>query len=176
MLICARDSIWNTPTVSATCIIAYVGTSPPGTVAISSFSPRCRSTRSKALRMQVSMPSARQSTLSRPSVSRSSLSHWMMLRSTMAAFSTGTSADSGASEITKPPTCCDRCRGRPSIIPASPSTLRTSGLPGSKPDSRRRCSIGVSPLPQPKHSASSPIWSWGRPKALATSRTALLPR
>ena len=46
--------------------------------------------RSRHLRTQVSMPSARQSTLSRPSASRSSLSHWMMVRSGMAAFSTGT--------------------------------------------------------------------------------------
>ena len=59
---------------------------------------RCRSrsrdaarTRSNALRMQVSMPSARQSTLSSFIVSRSSLSHWMMVRSSIAAFSTGTS-------------------------------------------------------------------------------------
>ncbi|MNI78606.1 hypothetical protein D3C73_1349940 [compost metagenome] len=60
------------------------------------------------LRMAVSMPSARQSTFIRPVASRSSLSHWMTVRSAIAAFSTGTSVDSGCSEITKPPGCCDR--------------------------------------------------------------------
>ena len=109
-------------------------------------------------------------------VSRSSLSHWMMVRSAMAAFSTGTTVESGASAITKPPTCWDRCRGMSSSIAASARILLMSGLSGSNPASDRRWRIGASPLPQPKHSASRPIWSGGRPKALATSRTALLPR
>ena len=99
-----------------------------------------------------------------------------MVRPAMAAFSTGTSADSGASEITKPPTCWDRWRGCPCSIRARPSTRAISGLAGSKPASARRCAIGVSPLPQPKQPASRLVWSGGRPKALATSRTALLPR
>jgi hypothetical protein len=36
-------------------------------------------------------------------LSRSSLSHWMMVRSAIAAFSTGTRVHDGASETTKPP-------------------------------------------------------------------------
>jgi hypothetical protein len=32
----------------------------------------------------------------------------MTVRSGIAAFSTGTSCDSGPREITKPPVCCDR--------------------------------------------------------------------
>ena len=51
-----------------------------------------RSARS-ALRMQVSMPSARTSTFRMPSASRSSLSHSMTVRSSIAAFSIGTSSD-----------------------------------------------------------------------------------
>ena len=46
--------------------------------------------RSKALRMQVSMPSASTSTFMMPSVSRSSLSHSMKVRSSIAAFPIGT--------------------------------------------------------------------------------------
>ncbi len=47
---------------------------------------------SSDLRMQVSMPSARQSTLSSPSASRSSLSHSMNVRPGIAALRTGTSS------------------------------------------------------------------------------------
>jgi hypothetical protein len=50
--------------------------------------------RSNALRMQVSMPSASTSTLRMPSASMSSLSHSMTVRSSIAAFSIGTSSSS----------------------------------------------------------------------------------
>jgi hypothetical protein len=44
--------------------------------------------------------------------SRSSLSHWMMLRFSIAAFSTGTSRLSLSRAITKPPVCWLRWRGK----------------------------------------------------------------
>ncbi|MNN16875.1 hypothetical protein D3C81_1300300 [compost metagenome] len=92
------------------------------------------------------MPSARISTLSRPTASRSSLSHWMMVRSAMAAFSTGTRLSSGCSEITKPPGCWDKCRGKPINCPVRLSTRCSTGLSGSNPPSRRRSTGGVSSL------------------------------
>src|SRR6185295_1512996 len=68
------------------------------------------------------------------------LSHSMTVRSAMAAFSMGTSSSSRPCEITKPPTCCDRCRGNPCSSPASSSSSLSWGLPGSKPASRTRSS------------------------------------
>jgi hypothetical protein len=61
----------------------------------------------------------------------------MTVRSSIAAFSTGTSVDSGCSEITNPPGCCDRCRGNPSKSPAIASTRRSNGDSGSNPWSRK---------------------------------------
>jgi hypothetical protein len=66
---------------------------------------------SSARRTIDSMPSARTSIFRMPSASMSSLSHWMIERSSIAAFSTGTSRVSLPRLITKPPECCDRCRG-----------------------------------------------------------------
>ena len=40
------------------------------------------------------------------------------MRSGIVAFSIGTSSSSGPCEITKPPTCCERWRGKPSSSPA----------------------------------------------------------
>jgi hypothetical protein len=76
-------------------------------------------TRSSARWIAESMPRARTSTFSSPSASRSSLSHWITLRSAIAAFSTGTRRASGPREMTKPPTCCDRWRGKPRSASAS---------------------------------------------------------
>ena len=59
------------------------------------------------------MPSASTSTFRMPSASRSSLSHSIMVRSSIAAFSIGTSSSSRPRVMTKPPTCCDRWRGKP---------------------------------------------------------------
>ena len=49
--------------------------------------------------------------------------------------------DSGCWEITNPPGCCDRWRGKPTSASASTSTRRSSGLSGSKPFSRSRASV-----------------------------------
>ena len=117
MLIWARLSIWNTPIVSARQIMSYTAGSSAGMVASVSWRPVCSSTRAKHLRIAVSMPSDRQSTFRMPSSSRSSLSHSMTVRPAMAAFSIGTSSHSGPCVMTMPPTCCARCRGKPTSSP-----------------------------------------------------------
>ena len=81
----------------------------------------CRPNRSSARRAAESMPSASTSTFSRPSASMSFLSHWITVRSAIAAFSIGTSRASGRAAMTKPPTCWDRCRGKPTSISVSAS-------------------------------------------------------
>ena len=63
------------------------------------------------------MPRPSTSTLSSPRSSRSVFSHWITVRSGIAAFSTGTSSDNRPLEITKPPTCCDKCRGKSEYFP-----------------------------------------------------------
>ena len=75
--------------------------------------PWCCAMRSKARRMQVSMPSASTSTFRSPSASMSSLSHSMKVRSSIAALPTGTTSTSGPRVSTKPPTCWERWRGKP---------------------------------------------------------------
>ena len=122
---------------------------PPAGTSLPMLAVECRS-ESSARRIAVSMPSASTSTLSSPSASRSSLSHWMTVRSGMAAFSTGTSSSSGPREITKPPTCCDRWRGKPTSVRAS-AAVAHHGLSGSKPASRRRSRIDS----RPSHHASA---------------------
>ena len=55
------------------------------------------------------------STFRMPSASRSSLSHSTKVRSSMAPLPIGTTSSSRLRVMTKPPTCCDRWRGKPSI-------------------------------------------------------------
>ena len=134
---------------------------------------RCGSA-AKLLRIAVSMPSARMSTFSRPSASMSSLSHWMTVRSAMAAFSTGTSAEMGLRVMTKPPTCCDRWRGKaedlraPGVEHARPCCSRRRDSPRrSAARDRRGGPTTTSDL------ASCSTNSGSSPSALPTSRTAL---
>ena len=111
------------------------------------------------------MPSASTSTLSSPSASRSSLSHWITVRSGIAAFSTGTSSASGPREMTKPPTCCERWRGKPRSVPASraPSSVELVAR------AWQLVRIPPGEAPSPARSTSSSR----KPSALPTSRTAL---
>ena len=74
--------------------------------------------------MQVSIPSARMSTLKMPSASMSSLSHSMKERSGMAPWPMGTISVRGVSVRMKPPTCWERWRGMPIISRATVSTRR----------------------------------------------------
>ena len=94
-------------------------------------------------------PACRSSACS--SASRSSLSHSMTVRSSIAAFSIGTSSSSGPRVMTKPPTCCDRWRGKPISAPASSSARRRSRSAGSSPASRTRSSRSRSLVPAPHH-------------------------
>ena len=123
MFICARLSTWNTPSESPFAqhridrrifardarqrLDGARGAAP---------------SRSRHLRMQVSMPSASTSILRMPSASMSSLSHSMKLRSGIAPLPIGTVSISGPWVRMKPPTCCDRWRGMPIICSVS---LRT---------------------------------------------------
>ena len=111
--------------------------------------PRWSARRSSALRMQVSIPSASTSTLRMPSASMSSLSQQMTVRSSIAAFSIGTSSSSRPSVMTKPPTCWERCRGKPSISSTSCIVCASRRSSGSRPSSTSR-SRGMLPAPQPQ--------------------------
>ncbi len=66
------------------------------------------------------------------------MSHWITVRSGIAAFSMGTSSSSGPREITKPPVCCDRWRGKPISSRVSASTRAMAGFAVSKPASWMR--------------------------------------
>ena len=85
--------------------------------------------------MQVSIPSARTSTLRMPSASMSSLSQQMTVRSSIAAFSIGTSSSSRPSVMTKPPTCWERWRGKPMISSTSSMVSASRRSFGSRPSS-----------------------------------------
>ena len=79
------------------------------------------------------MPRPSTSTLSRPSASRSSLSHSMKVRSSMAALPMGTTSDKGPRVSTKPPTCWERWRGKPSSSCVSSRQRESSGSVGIEP-------------------------------------------
>ena len=115
----------------------------------------------------MSMPSPSTSTLSSPSASRSSLSHWMTVRSSIAAFSIGTSSSSSPRAMTKPPTCCDRCRGKPSSVRASVEhPRRAPGCPDrARPRARAPASI-VEPSHHCIERASAATCSASRPMRL----------
>ncbi len=126
--ICARLSIWNTPTVSAAWISANTsGSSNPirdrstGSVAVSAI----RSTHSSTAD---SMPSPSRSILRKPASEQESLSHWQIRRPSIAAGSTGTSSTSGAEEMTMPPECWLMWRGRPMIS----SIRKQEGAPAGR--------------------------------------------
>ena len=84
-------------------------------------------------RMQLSMPSASTSTFIMPSVSMSSLSHSMKVRSSIAALPIGTVSSSGARVSTKPPTCCERWRGKPISSSARSDGLADRRIVGIEP-------------------------------------------
>ena len=117
--------------------------------------------------MQVSMPSPSTSTLRMPSASRSSLSHSTKVRSSMAPLPIGTTSSSRLRVMTKPPTCCDRWRGKPLISCASRVISRMRGLCGSSPV-RLTASCDTEPPPPPQiEEASAPIDILGQAERLA---------
>ena len=123
------------------------------------------------------MPSASTSTLSMPSASRSSLSHSMTVRSSIAAFSIGTISSSRLRVMTKPPTCCDRWRGKPISSSASMQHLLEPRIGGIEAGAARFVFVDAAPSTSPRAcSASAPIVSSDSPNALPTSRMALRAR
>ena len=104
---------------------------------------------SKPRRMQVSMPSASTSTFMRPSASMSSLSHSMKVRSSIAALPIGTVSSSRSRVRTKPPTCCERWRGKPMSSLARSTAWRICWIVGIEPGlagyARRACLAAIAP-------------------------------
>ena len=109
------------------------------------------------------MPSPSRSNLTSPAAAQSSLSHCTTVRSSIRAHSTGTTSDTGRSQMTMPPEWMPRWRGNPSSSSASSTTC--AGMPagmaaGSMPDQRSICLLHAS------------CWPGENPSALAMSRTA----
>ena len=82
------------------------------------------------------MPRPSTSILRMPSASRSSLSHSTKVRSAMAPLPIGITSSSRLRVMTKPPTCCDRWRGKPTISRASAAICRTRRLCRIEPGAR----------------------------------------
>ena len=88
--ICARDSIWNTPTVSASWISAYTAASSSERAT----GRRSRRAFERSMSMHSStadsMPRPSRSILRKPASEQESLSHWQSWRPAMAAGTSGT--------------------------------------------------------------------------------------
>ena len=97
--------------------------------------PLCSASRSKARRMQPSMPTPSTSTFMIFSSSRSSFSHSMTRRSSIAAGSIGTRSSSRSRVSTKPPGCWLRWRGVPISWRVSSSVRASRGSSLSRPRS-----------------------------------------
>ena len=115
LCICARLSIWNTPTVSAAWISANTAGSSSGMRERSIGAPWSCAIRSTHSSTHESIPSPSRSILRKPASAHESLSHWQSWRPAIAAGCTGTSSTSGRDEITIPPGCWETWRGRPAI-------------------------------------------------------------
>ena len=105
-------------------------------------------TRSNARRNAVSMPSASTSTFSSPRSLRSSLSHCTTVRSTMVAFSMGTSSSSGAfrdDEAADMLGQMPRKAGKVHELARQRTKPGSTGLSGSNPASRKRSGMASPP-------------------------------
>ncbi len=111
------------------------------------------------------MPRPSTSIFRMPSASRSSLSHSTKVRSGMAPLPIGITSSSRLRVMTKPPTCCDRWRGKPAISRASAAICLTRWLSGSSP-ARARSALPSPPPPQIED-ASAPMVSSEKPEGLA---------
>src|SRR3990172_3416424 len=126
--ICARDSIWKTPIVSAWQMESYTRSSLKSMRERSTRFPRCSSMRSSVSSTAESIPRARKSILIMRASSTESLSHWMSTRPGIADRSRGTSSSSGREEMTMPPTCWLTWRGKPAICSTSSVRWSQSGV------------------------------------------------
>jgi hypothetical protein len=96
----------------------------------------------------------------------------MNVRSGTAAFSIGTVSHNGPAVITNPPTCCDKCRGKPISCRVSRTTIRSVRSAGSRPASRMASSGSGASAHQSSRLESESTQSSESPSALPTSRTA----
>ncbi len=83
------------------------------------------------------MPRPRRSTFTMPSAAQSSLSHWITERPGIVAGSSGTTASSRPRQITMPPECWPRWRGRSWMAVHSRAKCWMRGSAGSEPASSR---------------------------------------
>ena len=105
------------------------------------------------------MPSPSRSTLMMPRSAQSSLSHCTTTRPGMVAGSSGTTESSWPWQITMPPECWPRCRGRSCTAWYSSRNLRTRGLFRSRSgiaEMPLRRVAGILPFPRP-HQARQTI-------------------
>lgn len=114
-----------------------------------------------------------------PMAAQSSLSHCTTERPGMVAGSSGTRPSSRPAQMTMPPECWPRWRGRSWMAVQKRAKWRMTGVPGSQPASRR-WTRSVSPGSLYSQSLTSPDnrsqRAAGSAKTLPTSRAALLPR
>ncbi len=73
-----------------------------------------------------------------PMSAQSSLSHCTTTRPGMEAGSSGTTESRRPSQITMPPECCPKCRGRSCTARHNSKYFRIRGCARSRPASRRR--------------------------------------
>ncbi len=167
--ICARLSIWKTPTVSAFWISSYTPASSSGTRERSTSSLRWRAISSTHSSTAESIPSPSRSIFRKPASAHESLSHWHICRPAIADGCTGTSSTSGRVEITIPPGCCEMWRGRPAISRQSSANARQRG----EVSFAASISFGTLSAFQPSETRASRSSSAnGSPSALPTSRIA----
>ena len=125
--ICARDSIWNVPIVSASWISPYTSRSSRSMRERSIVVPCTRATCSTQSSTAESIPSPSRSIFRKPASEHESLSHCTICRPAIAHGCTGTSSISGRVEMTMPPGCCEMWRGRPAISEHSSTNARQRG-------------------------------------------------
>ncbi len=149
MDICARDSIWNTPMVSAAAdhVVDGVVLASGLSSMCSGRADRAASTRSKAAadrgehaqRQHVDLEQAQLIEIVLVPLDHRALGHGGVFDRHQLA--------QRPSEITKPPTCCDRCRGKPTscrgqLRPA----CATGSLSGSTPACAQALRLGQVPV------------------------------
>ena len=136
-------------------------------------SARCGGARSASTDSSTaeSIPSPSRSILRKPASEHESLSHWQIWRPAIAAGCTGTRSISGRVEITIPPGCWERWRGRPAISWVSSRKACQRGpvwLPGTFSSSSATPVACQPSVTRASRSSSAN----GSPSALPTSRIA----
>ena len=116
LCICARLSIWKTPTVSARLDLGVDRRVVERHAReVDRLAVQARDRVDARPRPRDSIPSPSRSILRKPASEQESLSHWQSCRPAIAAGWTGTRSISGRVETIMPPGCCETWRGRPAI-------------------------------------------------------------